>query len=244
MKLATQFAVTKIASGLTRTDQALECCRLAKELERAGEYEAACEALGEFWPERDGQPIVEGLDPQATAEVLLRVGALAGWLGSARHAEGQEKAKDLITRSIEIDKQLGSSDRVAEAHADLALCYLREGGFDEARDIFAQTLRSLKDESSDLRATVLIRAGIVEEQAGRFTEALRLYKESVPLVDQSPEHALKGSLHLNLGTVYTRLAEAEEREDCLDLALIEYAAASIHFEQAGHMRQRGRVENS
>jgi CheY-like chemotaxis protein len=218
---------------------------LAKQLEKAGEYEATCEALSEFWPDRAGPPTLDGLDQQTTAEVLLRVGALAGWLGSARQAEGsQEMAKNLITQSIEIFEELGHSEQVAEAHSDLALCYWREGAFDEARINLAEALGRLKNVDTDLKATVLIRAGIVEVKAGRFVEALRLYDESAPLVEQSTEQALKGSFHLSHGTVFSRLAAAESREDYLDRALIEYAAASFHFEQAGHTRQYARVENN
>ncbi len=243
MNLAAQLAATK-GRSLTRTGRAQHCCALAKNLEKAGEYEAACEALVEFWPEYQGQPTLEGLDQLTTAEVLLRVGALAGWLGSAHQDERQETAKNLITQSIEIFEQLGESSRIAEARSDLALCYWREGAFDEARINLDEALGRLRDEQSDLKASVLIRAGIVEVKAGRFFEALGFYEKSAPLVERSTEHALKGSFHLSLSTVFTRLAAAENREDHLDRSLIEYAAASFHLEQAAHTRQLARVENN
>jgi CheY-like chemotaxis protein len=231
--------------GLNLGERAQVCCELARELERAGEYEAASEALSEFWPERGGSPMLEGLDRVTAAQVLLRVGALAGWLGSAHQAEqSQETAKDLITRSIEIFSELGQSQSTAEAHADLALCYWREGAFDEARIHLNDALTSLKNEESDLKACVLIRAGMVEVKAGRWNAALRLYEESSSLVDQSTEHSLKGTLHNSLGAVLCRLAAAENREDYRDRAFIEYTAASFHFDQAGHVRYRARVENN
>ncbi|HUQ31716.1 MAG TPA: sigma 54-interacting transcriptional regulator, partial [Pyrinomonadaceae bacterium] len=40
------------------------------------------------------------------------------------------------------------------------------------------------------------------------------------------------------------LSEGEQREDYRDRALVEYAAASFHYEQAGHTRYRARNENS
>jgi tetratricopeptide (TPR) repeat protein len=40
------------------------------------------------------------------------------------------------------------------------------------------------------------------------------------------------------------LGTAEGREDYIDRALVEYAAASFHFEQAGHRRFQARVENN
>src|SRR2546423_13991531 len=113
--------------GLTTVERARRCCDLAKQLERAGEYEAACEALREFWPERDGSLNLNGLDEATRAEVLLRVGALAGWLGSTDQTEGsQETAKDLITQSIDLFQHLELAERVAEARGDLAVRHLRD----------------------------------------------------------------------------------------------------------------------
>src|ERR1700752_4782495 len=109
-------------------------CRIAKEFEKAGEYDAAAEALQEFWTQRGESLWIEGLDEASKARVLLRIGALSGWLGSANQTENsQEKAKNLITRSIEVFEALGDTRELAEAHGDLALCYWREGAYDEAR---------------------------------------------------------------------------------------------------------------
>ena len=114
-----KFATHLTTAGLTRSAQAQQCCELAKQFEKAGDYEAASEALSDFWPEINGQPIVEGLDVRTTAEVLLRIGAISGWLGSARQAIGsQETAKNLITQSVIIFEELGEPIRTAEARAD------------------------------------------------------------------------------------------------------------------------------
>jgi tetratricopeptide (TPR) repeat protein len=44
--------------------------------------------------------------------------------------------------------------------------------------------------------------------------------------------------------VLKNLGIAERREDYIDRALIEFAAASFHFEQAGHSRYQAYVENN
>jgi CheY-like chemotaxis protein len=244
MNLESQLTALKNQSrNLTLAERADLSCRLAKQLEKAGEYEAACEALGEFWPMRDEPPKVDGLNEPTKAEVLLRVGSLAGWQGSADQATGsQETAKNLITKSIEIFEGLGQLKKAIEARGDLALCYWREGSYDEARIHLANALGSLGDEDSELRAILLIRAGIVEVWARRLNEALRFYNDAVPLVERSEDHALKGSFHIEYGLVFRRLAAPENREDYLDRALMEYAAASFHFEQAGNERAFARVE--
>src|SRR6266446_8156572 len=135
MKLTSQlFALREKTRGLTAPERARYCCDLAKQLEKAGEYDAACEALSEFWPHRNEFLVLNDLDQATKAIVFLRVGALSGWLGSTDQAAGsQERAKDLVTQSIEIFERLGQTREAAEAHGDLALCYWREGAFDEAR---------------------------------------------------------------------------------------------------------------
>src|SRR5437660_12920695 len=185
MKLTSQLtALREETRGLTAAERARRCCDLAKQLEKAGEYETACEALDEFWPKRDDVPNLNDLDEVTRAEVLLRVGALAGWLGSTDQTEGsQEMAKDLITRSIDLFQHLGLPERVAEARGDLALCYWREGSYDEARATLAEALDSLAEKDSELRAFLLIRAGIVEERTRQLHEAIRFYNEAAPLLD-------------------------------------------------------------
>lgn len=244
MKLGSQLATTEATYGVTQIEQAQHCCSLAKQLERAGEFEAAREALSLFWPKLADQPVVEGLDLQTTAEILLRVGTLMGWLGGANQSQRQESAKDLITRSIELFTELREPEQVAEAQSDLALCYWREGGFDEARVNLAEALERVRDENGDLKAMVLVRAAEVERSAGCFNDALRFLENSAPLVHQSHESSLKGGFHSTLANVLNQIGIAQSREDYRDNALIEYAAASVHFEQAGHIRHWGRVENN
>jgi len=245
MKLATQSAMAiGISTELSLAERAAECCRQAKEFERAGEYEAAREALSAFWPEPGESSMVEGLDRRNAAEVLLRVGVAMGWLGGAHQLKNQEVAKDLITSSVEIFTELAEPERVAEAQSDLALCYWREGGFDEARINLTQALDRVTDANADLRALILIRAAVVERGAGCLNDALRFVQECAPLMDQSQDFALKGPFHNTFALVLDDLASAENRIDYRDKALIEFAAASFYFEQAGHSRYCAGVENN
>ncbi len=111
--------------------------------------------------------------------MLLRAGALSGWIGSAQQIWGaQEAAKDLISESATIFERLGLEEKVAEARIDLAICYWREGGYDEARVMLQQILQSLEDRPSeqklralltaaswrDRRSATMIRSGFTEKQ--------------------------------------------------------------------------------
>jgi len=246
MNLEAQLTALKTENrNLPLTERATLSCLLAKQLEKAGKYELAFEALAEFWPEREGSPNLEGLDVLQQAEVLLRIGAIAGWLGSTDQiAGGQETAKNILTTSIENFEQLERADKVAEARGDLALCYYREGSFDEARVQLRTALHILPQGNDDLEAILLIRAGIIEERTRRLNDALRCYSRAAPLVERSQDHALKGSYHFEYGLVLGRLSDPENRGDYLDRALIEYAASSFHYEQAGNELALARVESN
>ena len=244
MKLAAQVKVGDSAV-ISSTERAFHSCLLAKQLEKLGEYEAACDVLNEFWPERSEWPNVQDLGPEGAAHVLMRVGALAGCLGNVDQINGgQETAKNLITDAIELFEKLGDVRGQAEARGELARCYWTAGAFDEARINLAAALNHLEKDSSDLKASLLIRAGMVEATAGRANEALRFYEDAASIVEQSSEHHLKGTLHNSLATVLTRLASSTNRVDYQDRALIEYSAASFHFEQAGNRRYLASVENN
>jgi CheY-like chemotaxis protein len=222
-------------------ERAKRFCRLARQFEKAGEYEAACEALAELWPDRGESPLVEGLEGATKAEVLLRVGALAGWMGSVdQTGGGQEIAKNLITRSIEVFEGCGLPDQVTEAQGELGLCYWREGSYDEARIHLAKALDNLEDKNVELKTILLIRAGIVEVSAQRLNEGLRLYCQAAPLIELSDDDALKGSFHNEFAVLFRKLSEGDK--SFLDRALIEYSAASFHFEKAGHRRYQAVVD--
>ncbi len=245
MNLASELKAAKENRSLSQSERALVCCRLAKQLEKAGEYEEACDALDDFWPERQGDPKLEGLEEETKALVLLRVGSLAGWLGSAHQDEGsQEAAKNLITRSIETFEELGRYEGAVEARADLALCYWREGSYDEARIHLSRALADLTNSNGELKAVLLVRAGMVEIAAQRLNEALRIFNEAAPLLEESSDHPLKGTFHNLSAVIFNNLGTAQHREDYIDQSLIEYAAASFHFEQAGHTRYQACVENN
>jgi tetratricopeptide (TPR) repeat protein len=227
--------------SLTTDKRALIRCRVAADLIHAGQYEAAREALGELWRGEGERPNVEGLGKNIVAEVLLQAGALSGWLGKVKGA--QEAAKDLISESAALFDRLGESNRAAAARSDLALCYWREGSYDDARAIL-ESVSALIKEDETLKAKTVLRLAIVEHWAGRYSDSLRILTDAAPLFDEGASHHLRGSFHNELALVLRRLGTAERRQDYLDRAIIEYTAAAYHFELARHERYVARIENN
>ena len=230
---------------ISQDERARLRCQLAKQLEETGNYEAAREAMGELWQGVGHRPMLDDLEQATAAEVLLRAGVLTGWVGSSRQIEGaQENAKNLISESITIFEALANIEKVAEVQIELGFCYWREGGFDEARVIYLDALNKLTDKEPELKARLAIRRSMVEVSTSRYNDALHILIEVNLTLEASGEDALKGKFHNQLALVLRHLGTAERRSDYIDRSLIEYAASSYHFEQAGHTRYQACVENN
>jgi CheY-like chemotaxis protein len=243
---ATKELVHQLADPNLSGDQRAQLrCQLASQFEDEGDYEAARAALGELWQRVGERPLLEGLDEETKGAVLLRAGVLTGWIGSAQQVSGaQETAKNLISKSIAVFEALQENSRVAEAQIDLAYCYWREGAFDEGRVMLREALSRLTDSDIELKALALLRSAIIERTANRHNDALRIHTEAARLFQHLENHLLQGSFHSEFAIVLRNLGTAENREDYIDRALIEYAAASYHFDQAGHIRYQACVENN
>ena len=240
-----QTSVYSNDSGVAFVENVVPLCELAKGLEEAGEFESAAETLSSFWNGPVSYPQISGLTQHAKAELLLRSGTLTGWIGSAKQISGaQETAKDLISESVALFERLGFEEKVAEARIDLAVCYWREGALDEARVTLRHVLDSFGEVHSEQRLRALLNSAIVEKVATREREALKIYRQAFDLFAVSTNHALKGKFHNSHATLLRSLGTSENREDYIDHALVEYAAASYHFECAGHRRFQARVENN
>jgi CheY-like chemotaxis protein len=243
---STRELLQQIADPTLSKDQRVQRrCELAGQLEEAGKFDSALEVLDEVWPELGERPNLSGLEPETAAKVLLRAGALTAYIGSAKQIKGsQEAAKDLLTESFGIFEKEHSTLGQAEVQTQLALCYWREGSFDYARFTVGEALIKLSHHEGDLKAVAMLRSAIIEWSAKRFHDAHRILTEAQILFDRSANDVLKGKFHHGFAFVLRNIGEAENRKDYIDLALIEYAAASGYFKQAGLQRYEACVENN
>jgi tetratricopeptide (TPR) repeat protein len=85
---------------------------------------------------------------------------------------------------------------------------------------------------------------VVEQACTRPKEALRLLSEAESLFEVSTNHSLKGKFHNVFATVLKYVGLEGQREDYFDRALMQFTAASLSFEKAGHKRFLAAVENN
>lgn len=216
-----------------------QLCALVSDLIYAGHFEEARAELGMLWyqPDEDSDMV---LSRQAKAEILLQRGALTGWLGSAKQKDEQEEAKNLITQALEIFESIGNQIKIAEAQYELGICYWRTGALDEARIIFAKAKHTGTNKQ---RGKILVAQALVEFSSGRHYESLRMLDNAQASFEHYPS-ALKGRWHGQRGLALTVLAGAETKRDYYDRAIVEYTAASVYLEEAGHHRYRGNILNN
>jgi tetratricopeptide (TPR) repeat protein len=245
MKINQLDSLVPEALTATRDERALVLCARAKELKDAQSFEDARLVLGEFWQDVGDRPKLNGLAANVRAEMLLLVGTLSGWLGTARQTPGaQEIAKDLISESSTAFEELELTEKVAEARVELGICYWRSGALDEARITFDDALLRLGDLQSEQRLRAILNKALVEQVSSRPYEALRLLSESEPLFAASSNHRLKGKFHHEFGILLKNIGSSGHSEEYFDRALMQFTAASIELEQSGQIRVLASVQNN
>ncbi|MDQ6651737.1 MAG: hypothetical protein M3Y84_03235 [Acidobacteriota bacterium] len=231
-------------SHLSANEEALLRCQAALELKDKGNYEGAREAMGQLWTRVGERPDIKGLHASVSAELLLSVGILTGWIGSKEGIEGaQEVAKNLISESITFHESMGDTRKVADARVELAYCYWREGALDEARIMLTEALAKLTTEGNT-RARALLRLAIVECSASRYNDALRILTDHAQLFRKITNHAITGAYHNQLAMVLRKLATLESTDDYFQRAIHEYEEADAHFKLARNIVFRANVKNN
>lgn len=222
-----------------------ECCMKAAELEESGQYEAARAELLDVWQRIGERPDLSQLPQPVAARVLLRAGTLSGWLGSAHQLTGaQEIAKDLISESIRMFEQLNDPPAALDAEIDLSICYWREGALDEGRVRLRQIINRANHDHPTIAARALLNLSVVEWASARFHDALDALDEAAPLFEVERNHVRQGRFRNMRAMAFRNLGASESRAEYFDRALVEYAGARFHFEEAGHSRYIARVDNN
>lgn len=244
MTLRASLLRTLDNSSLSVDNRVELCCEATRELEDRGEYDEAQKVLRDYWPRIGEAPKLTGLEENTAAELLLRAGVLTGIIGAYRPIpEAQAIAKDLITQSRSIFESRRNQKKIAEAQVELAFCHFRTHDVNESRACLKHAL-SLLTIDSELKAKAVLRLSNVEHSAERDQLAFRILDKHARLFHRINNHTLKGCYFTALGNRLENLAESENRGAYIDRALIEYAAASYHFDLGKHRPYLASVENN
>jgi tetratricopeptide (TPR) repeat protein len=212
-------------------EDALNSCVIAKQLERAGDFQGARAALNDAF-ER-----LNELEIYARAYVLLRVGILTCRLSSSGQTTHTiERAKDLLTQCLELFEKLKDSSGATEACYGLGLCLHHEGAFDDARLWLRSARERVNEDDKESKCRILLLSAIVEVDAWRLHDALSLHEQIAALCGSIENHTLLGTYHHEYAIALKKLAKIERKRDYEQRALIEYEGACFHYESANNDR--------
>jgi tetratricopeptide (TPR) repeat protein len=218
-----------------RSSDVIEICRYAKELEDSGEYADAVRAMGKWWQGVGVRPNVKELAVTEQAEILSRVGALSGWLGSTQQIkDSQEKAKDLISEAASLFESIGDGQSWAETRSDLAVCYWRGGSFGEARIVLQDILKDGFIFSDEITGKILLRLVSVEISAKNFDTASNLVDKAVSTLGGKGSFLLQGKLFFYRAFTLRSLGEDQCKSSLLLAAVENYQKAGLFYEKAKH----------
>jgi tetratricopeptide (TPR) repeat protein len=143
-----------------------------------------------------------------------------------------------IVDEIEIIK---TADFMKSETLALANALYHEGRMTEAVDLLSAHIERARDDER-LAAAYLL--AITYNGVNNHIEALQLLTAHYPLADRSRDHQLLAHFMEAYGATYQLIAKRENFEVNADRALIQYAAASHHYEQAGCPAVAGCTENN
>ena len=237
-----------ISKALKESEQTLgvdivTMCDSAKRLEDSGEYVKATQALGDWWRGIGVRPNLRDLSADKKAAVLARIGALSGWLGSTQQVAGsQEKAKDLISEAANIFERIEDHQNWAETRSDLAVCYWREGAFDEARVVLQDVLDGEFEFLHELKGKILLRLVTVEVSTEHYETASILINQVSSLINEKENPLLVGKFYFYRAFIVRRQAEENNQPDLLNSSIDDYHRAAEFYQKASHLQFIASVE--
>ena len=188
-----------------------------------------------LWEHVGDDPEVKGLRPFCRCRSLVVCWNIdeLDWQ-QRRDEKSQETAKNLISKASPSSNRSEISLKVAASQAEIAYCYFREGGLDEARIMLTEALQKLSPQGNT-KARALLKLVIVEWSASRYNVALEILTDNAALFKRITNHiTIQGTYHNELAIVLRHLAESEplNREKLLQQAIKEFRTADHHFQLA------------
>lgn len=152
----------------------IDVCLKVDFLIKQGRFSEAFDALCPYWSDINSEPAIENCSPDIAAEVLFKCGRVASCLGNIEQSgSNQARAKDLLTKSLELFRELNNINKIVEVEVAIGQCYQREGATEEALVWLESAIGHTTDKTSQGFLAALISYGINLIRLGENKAALR-----------------------------------------------------------------------
>lgn len=186
--------------------------------ERCGKYDEALVELREIWEDTTKFPRVEEYESRTAAEVILRCGALIGFLGHNKQIPGsQEKSKNLLSEARNRFLDIYDVEKIAECENYLALAYWRTGELPEAKAWIEEALSHNLSRSNQVRLYSYIIEGKIDFANKNYEKICRNSAGFESEFLTYGDHFLKGNLYNNWGLALKNLgliSDAPAKLEC------------------------------
>lgn len=171
----------------------------------------------------NGQLVVKAAFPvsaRETEQARLLTEQAAVYIDLSKHQEAVECAQR--AEGLLVDSK--SASEIGDVMQSLAITYRDAGQRDsflelmnKARDMY----RKVEDVWGEIRAVGNL--AIDTLHWGDYQEAIRLFKQMLESLEESPNLAVIANIHLNLAIAYTDAAQLTQAFNCAEMSLGEYA---------------------
>jgi tetratricopeptide (TPR) repeat protein len=220
------------------SNEIYEILEEAKQYESVGRYDEAAKVLSPYWENTNKRPNVSELPEDEQAEMLMRCGSLAGYIGSCnQRKDAQEMAQTLLLEASTIFSRLRDVEKVAECETYLALSNWRLGQIDEARSWINNALKHEIEEKSETRLYVYVVDGMILYEEGKYVELINKCKKLESLFRNTTFYVLQGDFNNNYAYCLMTLDKKNE-------ALTRFELAKQFYKRTKHYLYLALLENN
>ena len=218
--------------------QAISILYEVADAESSGDYSRAFQLLSVFWNDFKVNPDITELPSDIVAEVFLRCGSIAGYLGRSNEiGNAQEVSRKLLSEAKRRFSKLGFETKLAETENHLALTFERIGDVKNAR-IFLEHSFSREipvNHPTRLHSHIIDSLlKLTEKNYDAITQSSIILES---LFRQSTDNIYKGCFYNHYGLALKNLGRTDE-------ALDKYLSARFFFFEAAHHQYCGALENN
>ncbi len=218
--------------------QAVSIINEVSSAELIGDYSRAYQLLAVFWNDFRVKPDIRELPADIVADVFLRCGSVAGYLGRSKHlTNAQEISRSLLTEAKERFIQLGSEAKISECENYFALSFERVGDIKNAvRFLESAFVRDIPiNHPTRLHSHII--DSLLKLAEKKYADIIQSSLVLESLFQQSDNNIYKGCFYNHFGLALKNTGNTIE-------ALDKYLTARFFFFEAEHHQYCGALENN
>lgn len=147
-------------------------------------------------------------------------------LSDEQNYKDHSLALETARQALELWQGLGDSAGIAQAHSQIARCYLAKSDLPEAEQNYAAALQLWRQQNNSTeQAAALIMLGYVEERKGEWLNAISYFSQAQPLVNEQTDPGQMAQIASGLAGLFNDTGMPES-------ALVQYQRALDYFRQA------------